>query len=129
MDFLQKNSTRPSKLDSKRPENTLAFLISFFERERTSVRNMNRNYFKKSQLLFGWFSSTSLKKPKSLTRQTPGCFASWSLVNQPFRKMETYCSQRNFFRFQKVKFRSVLYFSANYYYRWKKNTFWKGVVT
>ena len=113
-------------------ENSLVFAISFFERERTSVRNVNWIWlfcFKKVTTLFGWLSSTSLKKPKSIRRQTPGCFASRSLVNMPFRKMEKYCSERNFFGFLKIESQKRSVFFGDLLLQEQKRSLWKRKIT
>ena len=78
--------------------------------------------------MFGWFYATSLKKPKSITRQTPGCFASRSLVNMPFRKMETFFSEKNLFSFLKIEIHKRSVFFGELLLKEKKSL-WKGIIT
>ena len=101
MNFLQKNSKRPSKLDSTGPSEHFSVSNFLFRTWKASVRHVNRNFFwvKKVTTIVRLFFLHFVKKPKSITRRTPGCFASRNLVNMPFGKMETFCLERNFFRF------------------------------
>ena len=133
MDFLQKISKRPSKLDSTGPSEHFSvsnFLSLNVKEHRLDTWTEIDNFgSKKVQLLFCWLSSTSLKKPKSITRQTPGCFASRSLVNMPFWKMETYCSERNFFGFLQIEIQKRSVFFGDLLLQGEKRSLWKGKIT